>query len=278
MNASWVRRRDGFFILAVFCAIGTPVIADVKPAVSVSSLTAKAGEPVPIKLDLAEIHSWKKANVGQFFVRTYGKQRTIDPASGEDDSTVTLTFDEPGLALVVIDVGPESEKGKSDSWQRTTRCTKLVMRVEGDFVKGKTGDGDHRLKTGAKPPRDPGIMSKVGSTVEVLPYMNPADIEPGDDLPVRVYYQGIKQARQSVIAIAPDGSQSTRTSDSVGTATFHITQVGRWLIRFEKEVDGTRYVADLIFEVRMGDGEEGHRLKTGATPQTGATPKKGGKR
>ena len=212
-------------------------------------LTVRVGQPVSISLDLPGGDGWTEANIGHFVVRTYGRQESVatTPAAGAEH--LAYTFKEPGWAMIILSAGPASEKGKSDSWNRTTHCTKLVVRVEPNGVEEPNAT--------AALTRDPGLTAKAGERIEVLPLIAPTRLRLGADLPVRVYLSGSKQAGASVRAFRPDGSIETRTTDAVGTTFFRITQAGRWLIRYEAESEGVAYVGDLVFDVPGAPSEGG---------------------
>jgi hypothetical protein len=220
-----------------------------QPALKADTLTAQVGQPYLMSLKLPNGESWTTANIGRLIVRTFGKQQTIPPTPVAGTRDVAHTFTEPGYAMIVLSAGAGSEKGRSDAWQRTTYCAKLVVKVESN---------------GGAPPtdkpqveRDPGLMSKVGQKIEIRPYISPATLLAGDDLPVRAYFDNEKQVGGVIKAIAPDGSIEEQTTNNAGYANFTITQAGRWLIRYEKEAEGMKYVADLIFEVPPGSHKEG---------------------
>lgn len=242
--------------VVVLIACGAPAFGaaqqvDNAPVVTPSTLSLHAGQALELGLRLPNGETWSQVNIGQFMVREPSRQRTVEPPIAEGSDTVAVELDRAGFALIVLDVGPSSEKGRPDSWQRTTFCTKLVVEIEGD---------SHRLVE-----RNPGLTAKVGSKIELLPLLDPTSLRPGDELPVRLYFEGDKQVGQSVSVISPPEDRGTFVSDSVGSAKVPITRVGRWVLRYEKEVGGQRYVAEFIFDVAE-------------QPASGVESEKGGKR
>ncbi len=212
------------------------------------TLTVIAGQPVRMHLSLPGKEGWSQANVGHFVVRTYGKQESLSPVPAAGTDYVEYTFDEPGLALIILAVGPASEKGKSDSWQRTTHCTRLIVRVVPDV--------DAPQDYAALMP-DPGLTAKIGDRIEVRPLIAPSSLRVGHHLPVRIYFGGSKQTHVTVAAHRGDRAIETKSTDSVGTTFFSITEPGRWLIRYEESVEGTTYTGDLVFDVPEENGEKG---------------------
>lgn len=200
-----------------------------------AALSVPAGQPLELTLRLPNGESWSAVNVGRFIVREQGLQRSIDAPIAATRDTMSLTFDQPGYALVALDVGPSSEKDRRDSWRRTTHCTKLFVRI--------TGEGEKNAG------RNPGLTAKVGSRIELLPLMDPTQLAPGADLPVRAYFDGDKVVGGEVTAFAPDGTSSTARTDSVGATHFKLESAGRWTIRFTHVSDGVTYVAEMLFDV-----------------------------
>jgi len=219
------------------------------------TLAVKAGEPVKVVLDLPGGERWDTANIGQFHVRTYGRQESIDPVLAGGAKHLAYTFAQPGWALIVISAGPAGERGKSDSWQRTPYCTKMIVRVD-------PPDGGGGPTSGSFP--NPGLTSKVGMKVELLPYISPPALRVSSDpsqkthLPVRVYWEGASEKQATIWAYGPDGAKTSAVTGGKGIANIEITKPGRWLVRYEKNVDGTMYTGDLIFDapgVAPGKGE-----------------------
>lgn len=200
-----------------------------------AALSVPAGQPLELTLRLPNGESWSAVNVGRFIVREQGVQRSIEPPIAATRDTMSLAFDKAGYALVALDVGPSSEKDQRDSWRRTTHCTKLFVRI--------TGEGEKSAG------QNPGLTAKVGSRIELLPLMDPTQLAPGADLPVRAYFDGDKAVGGEVTALAPDGTSSAATTDSVGATHFKIDRAGRWTIRFAHMLEGTPYVAELVFDV-----------------------------
>lgn len=111
-------------------------------------------------------------------------------------------------------------------------------------------------------PADPGFATVVGDRLEIVPTSNPATLKPGQDLAVRILFDG--QPLSTQVYATYDGftdnpntyAYFTETSDD-GTARIRATRPGLWMIRVEQRVneraaDHDRYVARavLVFEVR----------------------------
>lgn len=260
MNIGSNRWRT-FGMALLLLAAGPVTASAVSPYLATNArdgaLTATAGQPVKFSLNLPSKADFSKANVGQFVVRTAKRQVSLRPKHPTAGlAEIPFTFTEPGYALVIISAGPERQKGKSDSWQRTNYCTKLVLRID-----PPTGNPTSGFQL-----RDPGLTGKVGQRIEVTPYISPPSLRVGGDLPVRVYFEGSAQKNATVKAYQPDGKTVSKISDSVGTTHFKINQPGQWVIRYQKTFEGETYTGELVFEV------EGPKPKKPA--DKGATDKK----
>ncbi len=179
--------RRGKTALAVLIAAAAAQAAQAGgPAVIPASLSPAAGAPTYLELRLPAgpdrtEPTWATANVAQFFVRSAGEQRTLLPIqTASDRRRAVFSLDKPGPVLLCVAVGPPQARGHSDSWQRVTHCTKIVLTVRSDNPQAPPG------------PPNPGITAKTGQKVEILPLVDPTRLNRGDDLPVRVYYQGVK--------------------------------------------------------------------------------------
>lgn len=111
-------------------------------------------------------------------------------------------------------------------------------------------------------PADSGFSTVIGDTLEIVPLTNPATVNPGDELTVKVLFKG--QPLATNIYATHDGfSQEENTyayyteGHKDGTAKVKITHPGAWMVRVQHTVperteDYDRYVARavLLFEVK----------------------------
>jgi uncharacterized GH25 family protein len=111
-------------------------------------------------------------------------------------------------------------------------------------------------------PADNGYSTVIGDTLEIVPLTNPATVRPGDELTVRVLFNG-QPLTTNVYATYDGFSKEENTyayyteGHKDGTAKVKITNPGLWMVRVqhtapERAEDYDRYVARavLLFEVK----------------------------
>ncbi len=222
------------------------------------ALVAKVGESVRFVLDLPTREGWSDANIGSLQIRSLGRQERVDLSNLTAEGEVGYTFDKPGWALVILNAGSAVAKQRSDAWQATPYCTKLIVRV----------DPAGEIRPNSRPLPDGGVTGKVGMKVELLPYIapyglavtpsDPNDPKTGSYVPVRVYFDGISQKSVKIHAYGPEGAHTTAVTGKKGIANVKLTRAGRWLIRYQKAVDGEIYTGDLVFDA-PGEAKKGAR-------------------
>lgn len=176
--------------------------------------------------------SWREVNIGRLQVRTTKKQTALDSRPLPSAAALDLSLDGPGCSLLQVDVGPAATRGEADSWQRVTRCSKIVACRRGA---GRV----ERQRSAAI------ITGKTGSRIEIRPLLNPAVLVPGSDLPVRLYFEGESVRAVRVHGRGPEGALVEATSDNVGIAFLRIPESGRWTVSFSYR----SAIAELIFDV-----------------------------
>ena len=176
--------------------------------------------------------SWRAVNVGRLQVRSDQGLASLARRALPEGTVLDLTLTAPGCSLFEVNLGPPSEAGRSDSWQRVTRCSKILA------CRREAGD-DARRRAGVL------VMGKTGSRIEIRPLFNPLLLLPGSDLPVRLYFEGESVPAGTVRALGPDDAELRASSDRVGIANLTIPSAGRWTLRF----DHGDAEAELIFDV-----------------------------
>lgn len=205
------------------------------------SLSVRAGDEVRFELSAFAGDSWADANLAAWIIRSPGRQESLVPAAAaRQGRDFPFRFAAAGPHLIALSIGPPEAKNKSSAWREVTYCTKLLVHVSA------TGGGGQAEFAGA--------IAKVGQRFEIVPLIDPAQLRIGADLPVRVFFDYQSFAHGEVIAVRPDGSTDVKKTDSVGAAHFAIVQAGRWLVRYEKELDGVRRTGELVFDVADGRG------------------------
>jgi hypothetical protein len=202
-----------------------------------AGFTYPTREPVGFLLRLPNGENWSQANLGQFIIRAGHLQENLLPAPPKDVDRFSHTFLDGGDVLIALAAGPGTEKGKSDAWERTPWCVKLILREE---------NGE---KAPSAPRSTASLTAKVGQKIEIVPLIAPTLLRVGHDLPLRVYFNNDKQPNQAVTGWRPNGESETKTTDSVGAATFRITHVGKWLFEYQRVEPEAVYIAQLVFVV-----------------------------
>lgn len=137
-----------------------------------------------------------------------------------DWSSITLKADkftaylkEEGLDEIVKARAAAGES-EADGKERYRRCLKTI--VQGG---GKPDD------TPSKP---------LGQVLEIVPLKNPYALKAGDELPVRVEFEGKPLAGFKLTAHHRTGEEltnATATTDKTGTAVLKLPKAGPWIVR-----------------------------------------------
>ncbi len=200
-----------------------------------ATLQVATRERTTLYLTLPDEVTFKNAHISRLVVRTAGRQDSMLDGLDRNTSVVNWQFKQPGAAVVLLEAGPPSLAGLSDAWQRTTYCARMVVRVAPPAGV-------------AAPDGDPGIMAKAGQKIEIMPLVDPLRMRPGDDMGVRVYFDGNKQPGRELTITGPGGVSTVRT-DAAGTAHFTINAAGDYRVRTTRTKDNTTFTADLLFDV-----------------------------
>lgn len=187
----------------------------------------------------------------------------------EGERTVT-TLAAPlrvGSFYVGVEIAPEArelEAGDFEAYLADEGANETLLWRSQHGEARKTGRELIRrsaktLLTVEKP--GPGFDRPLGHPLEIVPLKNPAALEPGDALPVRVLFRGapLRGVLINVRWIYADGrmgSLAAGPTDARGLAAVRIEAVGRWklhalrLVRRldRREADWDTYSASLTFE------------------------------
>ena len=97
-----------------------------------------------------------------------------------------------------------------------SRCAKAIIQVG-----AKAAGSENYLTT------------PVGLTLEIVPERNPYRLHPGEDFPVRVFYQGRPLAGATVMLTSLEFDSravATHLTDQNGRTAFDLPRVGTWLV------------------------------------------------
>jgi len=219
-------------------SLASPALAGV--AVEVAKIEHRDGETLRLTLNAEMGESWREVNVGRVVIRSTGRQERLAADAFQASRHLDLELADSGCSLVLVDLGPASAKGHSDSWRRITRSTKILSCPAGGNPYAALRE---RARAGAM------AMAKVGGTIEIRPFVNPALMRAGSDLPVRIYVENAPQAGVEVLALGPQGRRLSAVTDAVGVANFTLPDSGHWVIRYTVLRDGTPLIAELEFDL-----------------------------
>jgi len=192
-----------------------------EPLLRVSELEAAPGRTIAVSApvlgkDLA-------AAAEHFIARRDGEQWSLEPKAGE----ATIVLERPGAVLIALTSAPRDG---------VVYSLKAIARARGAG------------------PASAGAVRRVGQPLELTPLVDPTRSRPGEDLPLRLHWDGSTRAGATVSVEGPGGDPKlSLTTDPVGAAHFRVTRPGRWLVRATHEAEKTRHVAELTFVV---SGEE----------------------
>jgi len=114
----------------------------------------------------------------------------------------------------VIDAREQRGDAESNARELYSRCAKSLVRAGDDAVSG-------------------GFDTVLGYRLELIPERDPYELEPGDELPVRLVYEDEPLADILIVAFTaedPTQQQQLRT-DADGRAVIELGEAGTWLIK-----------------------------------------------
>jgi len=184
-------------------------------------------------------------------VRLAGQGRPLEVGAPSASALkLAATLDHPGLATIWIETHPRpitlgpkqveeylDEIGVKDTIGRQWKASgqqgwrEVYVKLAKTYVRVGDAAGD---RSWAEP---------VGLALEIVPETDPTAIRAGDDMPVRVIWQGKPLAGFPVGAVGPD-SVVTRTTDAGGRAAFRLDRAGRWMLRGTLLREGSSSEAD----------------------------------
>jgi hypothetical protein len=216
-----------------------------------SSFSAGPGAEVPLSILVGHGSNREHWGLRSDLIRLLrsrgpdGRMTNLMPLIGPDSAaqSVDVRFAQPGTHLIAM----ETRHSQSD----------LPARRFNEYLveEGLTPAIVHRERTGAngRPGReiysrraksliqigrpDPRVVSPatspLGFSLEIVPERDPYQLGPGQDLPVRIIFEGRPLPAALVKLTNLDADEkpvATRRSDGAGRARFAIPRTGRWLI------------------------------------------------
>jgi hypothetical protein len=175
---------------------------------------------------------------GRFVLRVPGGIQTTVPTDELlKNGRVALTLQRGGAHLFALCMGPVGRRS-SHAWSEMTYCSKMVVDID-------DGSGQRTLAAAD-------LTTKIGQSLEIVPYRPPRAVKVGDDLPLRFYVHGRGVTHQRVEAIAPDGTRVVTQTNAHGLADFRIDRPGPWIFRMVVQDRGQERVAELVMTLAQG--------------------------
>lgn len=193
-----------------------------------------------------------------------------------DDPAGTFTAEEPGVYLVGYRSTRDFVEMAPEKFDEYLRAEGLEWVIERRAARGEAGQPARELYSrcakslvviGDGQPAD-AWRRNLGYTLELMPGRNPATLSPGDELPLKVYYQGEPIADLLVIAFTGDrpADRLALRTDSAGQVVLPLDRAGLWLIKavhiIELEPGHPRaqwesFWGSLTFELAAATGDTG---------------------
>lgn len=179
------------------------------------------------------------AMIARFVLVTDAGEKPIGGRAA-DEPAGSVQIDQPGLALIgyrSLDSQVSLEAAKFEAYLKDEGLESVIA--------ARAGRGDSQ-----KPSRElfsrsaksliqaggsgaTGYDRVLGLTLELVPEKNPYTMKAGDELPVRLLYEGKPLAGALVVALnydAPD-DRLARRSDANGRVSFRLPKEGGWLVK-----------------------------------------------
>jgi uncharacterized GH25 family protein len=190
------------------------------------------------------------------------------PVAGRaaDEPAGSVRVEEPGLLLLgyrSLNNPLSLEPQKFEEYLREEGLEKIVeiRRERGDSQKPSREVFSRCAKAllWADEGKGTGYDRALDFTLELIPEKNPYALKPGEELPVRILYEGKPLAGALVAALpyAEPEKKLSQRSDKNGRVRFRLTGEGAWLIKAVHMVEAARETgadwqslwASLTFEV-----------------------------
>jgi hypothetical protein len=240
------------FLLA--CARATLLADERAPAIRPESWIAHAGRAVDLRLADRRLRDSVR-----LVVRSRGAQEWVPPTTAEPGASLVWRFTPPveGTYIFAATIEPPD----TDAGPASDRYEKLFLRA---------APRDAEVRDALQP--SPSATAAFGHRLELVPVVDPTCVRVGDDLPVRVKFDGDDLAA-AVVTVRRDGrdgevanheqpgGRDARSavlhSNASGTINLRVTGPGIWILSVEHLAAGDpkidepprRYVATMAFAV-----------------------------
>lgn len=276
-------------VFGVLCAVAaTASVASGQAGLFLvpDAYTTSTGVPFAISVRQGHAASWNESNwpnpVDWLFVRAAGAQTNMgagDAPKPDARGRAALTIDHAGVAMIGMELAPTDSdwapavvREFAARANREDPCLTAPMPVR--YVRSAV-TLIHATDAAGGAGTDSSATSKAGLQVEIRPLMDPTRMQPGGDIPMRVYLEGDAAAGGTVHAThMPTGRTQRVKADAKGIAPLRIDAAGEWRLEFHEfrkaRAEGEAALAasaTLTFEVPAVEAPvEPEAKKTEGTP------------
>ena len=153
--------------------------------------------------------------------------------NGLREGTHMLTI-ETTSAISVLDAAKFNAYIKEEGLTPISDARKLAGTQDTEGRETYSRRGKALIRVGDDTASDAAFITKpLGMTLEVVPAVNPYEIEAGETMPAQVYYRGNPAAGVTVGLIRLDddsGIVALAKTDSAGMVTFSRPETGNWML------------------------------------------------
>lgn len=209
-----------------------------------SSFTPTPGEGVTLRLLVGERFAGESvprsdAMIARFVIAGPEGESEVRGAEGADPAGIALV-EKPGLHVVGYrsrTTAIEIEAGKFESYLATEGLERVsalrAARGESDQPGRERYSRNARALLAAGDAAAGGADAPLGFTLELVAERNPYAMVPGDELPLRLTYDGVPIAGVLVSAINRDhpGATVAARTDDAGHVRLRLAAAGDWLVK-----------------------------------------------
>lgn len=214
------------------------------------------------------------ALIDQFIIDDADGRRPVIGRPGSNPAGVVRVAS-PGMAIVGYRSNPSRVELSAEKFAQYLREEGLDAVAAVRAARGQTGGVREQFSRCAKSlirtgePAAPGGDRALGFTLELVAERNPYDVKAGQELPVRLTYEGrpLKGALVTAINQADPTAKVSARADAAGRVRLRLPRAGTWLVKSVHMIaapaasgaDWESFWASLTFEMPGGSHESATR-------------------